>query len=65
MKLKRGDPRHGSRNGYNNHKCRCKRCTAANAKTRKIYLDAHPEQRQKNNERMQRRYLLLKAAGKL
>ncbi len=24
-----GDPRHGTRNGYGNHRCRCDRCTAA------------------------------------
>lgn len=27
-----GDPRHGTANGYNNHYCRCQKCTTAWAK---------------------------------
>lgn len=29
MALKPRDPRHGTANGYSNHKCRCKKCRAA------------------------------------
>ena len=30
MTLPPGDPRHGTRGGYGNHRCRCEACTKAN-----------------------------------
>ena len=42
-----GDPRHGTLNGYKNHKCHCALCRAAWAKHHVQYMDAHPEQREK------------------
>lgn len=36
-----GDPRHGTANGYTNHKCRCDKCRAAWAAYMKPYVTAH------------------------
>lgn len=33
-----GDPRHGTRNGYTNHGCRCRSCTTANSEAVKQYM---------------------------
>lgn len=32
------DPRHGTLNGYNNLRCRCDRCRAANAASQREYM---------------------------
>jgi hypothetical protein len=32
------DPRHGSTNGYGNHRCRCDQCRAANAAAHRAYM---------------------------
>jgi hypothetical protein len=36
--LKPDDPRHGTMNGYGNHKCRCDRCTEANRISHAEYM---------------------------
>lgn len=37
FKSDHSDPRHGTSNGYNNLRCRCERCTAANAVAQREY----------------------------
>jgi hypothetical protein len=49
--LPRGDPRHGTENGYNNLKCRCAACTEAHRLVYRQYRAAHPERREIRNAR--------------
>jgi hypothetical protein len=50
-----GDPRHGTKNGYNNLNCSCEECRAAHAKSHKEYMHAHPEQLEKGRLRERER----------
>jgi hypothetical protein len=49
------DPRHGTTNGYSNHRCRCQRCREAHNRNMRDYLNRHPEQREKAKQRERRR----------
>lgn len=46
-----GDPRHGTVNGYGNHRCRCDRCRRAWAREHNAYMHEHPEQVKKATAR--------------
>lgn len=46
-----GDPRHGSRNGYNNLGCRCDACTSANSDYMYGWYHSTPQRYDKERER--------------
>ena len=50
------DPRHGSTNGYLNHRCRCVRCRAAWADWHLRYMHANPEQQERSRARNRAAY---------
>lgn len=50
------DPRHGTRNGYDNHYCRCDRCRNANRISHASYMAANRAQREAHATRTRERY---------
>ena len=42
---------HGTQNGYQNYKCRCRECKSAHAQGQRAYMMGHPEQREKARQR--------------
>jgi hypothetical protein len=54
-RLRRGDARHGSENGYGNYGCRCRRCTTAHRDSHHARMNADPDRLAAHRERMRER----------
>jgi len=55
------DPRHGTKNGYDNLNCRCDRCREAHRIAHREYMERHPEQVAKHRARRKRRWMAIRA----
>jgi len=45
------DPRHGTVGGYNNHRCRCERCTETHRISHRLYMQESPLQQRRRQDR--------------
>ena len=50
-----GDPRHGTRNGFDHWGCRCGKCLQAKAATRRCYYETHTQQERERSRRDRQR----------